>query len=141
MAKRLTPQQIEFKQNFCSPDSPTFGNAYQSAKRANYSEEYCKNITGQNADWISEIIRDKELLDLAEQNLKTAMSIPITDEKIGDRSLKATVFVAKTLGKHKYSDRQEVTGAEGAPLSILFDNSFNETSSSSTTDNQEQSEV
>jgi hypothetical protein len=48
----LTPQQAEFLANYTNPNSETFGNAYASAKKAKYSEEYSQNLTGQMPDWL-----------------------------------------------------------------------------------------
>lgn len=111
MAK-MNPQRLAFKEAYCNPESDTFGNAYQSALKAGFSEEYAKNITGQGVEWVSEIIRDQELLGQAEKNLKELLT------QVDDIKVRAdiTKFVASTLGKKKYSSRQEVTGADGKEL-------------------------
>lgn len=114
----LNPQQTAFLSYYTNPQSDTFGNAYQSAIKANYTEEYAKNITGQMPDWLSENIRDIKMLDKAEKNLDKALDISIDDDKHGDKALKVTIFVAERLGKKKYSVRNEVTGAEGKDLTI-----------------------
>lgn len=114
----LNPQQIAFLSYYTNPQSETFGNAYQSAIKANYTEEYAKNITGQMPDWLSENIRDINMLDKAERNLNKALDISIDDDKHGEKALKATIFVAERLGKKKYSVRNEHTGAEGKDLTI-----------------------
>lgn len=108
----MNPQRLAFKEAYCNPESDSFGNAYQSALKANFSEEYAKNITGQGVEWVSEIIRDQELLGQAEKNLKELLT------QVDDIKVRAdiTKFVASTLGKRKYSSRQEVTGADGKDL-------------------------
>ncbi len=126
MSERLlTPQQELFLSYYTDPKSETFSNAYRSASKAEYSEEYAQNITGQLPEWLSETISDLSRLRKAERNLDKALEIDPTDEKIGDRGLKASIFVAQGLGKSKYSTRTEQTGANGSPLTVKFDNQFN----------------
>jgi len=50
----LNPQQQTFLRHFLDPKSETWGNYYQSAKKAGYSEEYSQNISGQMPGWLSE---------------------------------------------------------------------------------------
>lgn len=116
----LNPQQQEFKDAYLNPTSDTFGNAYKSALKAKYTDEYAKNITGQGNEWFSEILREKELLDLSEFVLKESLTM---DEYDKDRVAaltalkhKSAQFVLSRLGKNKWSERTEVTGAEGEPL-------------------------
>lgn len=105
----LNPQQLMFKEAYCNPNSATFSNGYQSAKVAGYGEEYCKNITGQGSDWLSGLIRDKEMLEESEKALKEAINYSVLDDE-GKRDaafaalkLKAAMFGAERLGKDKYS--------------------------------------
>ena len=58
----LTPKQEAFLSAYLDPKSDTWSNAYQSAIKSGYSEEYAKNITGQMPDWLSESIRDNSLV-------------------------------------------------------------------------------
>ena len=110
----MNPQRLLFKEYYCNPESDSFGNAFQSAIKAKFSEEYAKNIMNQGQEWISEIIRDKEIGDIAENNLKALL---IQDE---DKKVKAdmTKFALKGLKKEKYSERRELTGAEGKDLTV-----------------------
>lgn len=112
----LDPRQQAFKRHYCNPESKTFGNAMQSALEAGFTHEYAKTITAQGTKWFSEIIRDQELLRNAEERLREATDISVRNKDLGDRSLKASMFVAKTLGKSKYSERTELTGANGGPI-------------------------
>lgn len=112
----LTPQQIAFLEAYLDINKETFGNAYQSAIAAKYSKDYAENITVAMPKWLEENIGDAKMLLKAERNLNKAMDIPVEDEKIGDRNLKASMFVAQRLGKVKYSERTELTGAEGRDL-------------------------
>ncbi len=130
----LTPQQVEFLRNYTDINSDTFSNAKQSALKAKYSEEYSDNIMSLMPDWLSENIGDNKRLRKAEQNLDKALEIDIADEKNGDKALKATIFVAERLGKRKYAQRAEHTGANGEKLVVSFDQTFNAHNSPSKTE-------
>ncbi len=112
----LNPQQIAFLEAYLNIDADTFGNAVQSALKAKYSEDYANNITAVMPQWLLENVGDAKMLLKAERNLNRAMDIDLEDEKIGDRNLKASMFVAKGLGKAKYSERTELTGPNGRDL-------------------------
>lgn len=124
------PRQAEFLINYLDPKSETFSNALQSAIKAGYSQEYGENIMSLMPDWLSESIADSELLKLAEKRLKQLLNFePVDEEGKIDNSLlanqmKAINLVAKGIGKAKYSERVEQTGADGKPLVITFDKSF-----------------
>jgi len=112
--KKMNPQRVLFKEFYCNPESETFSNAQQSAIKAGYSEEYAKSITGKGNEWMAEIVRDQEIISLAENNLKELL------EQDEDKKVKAdmTKFTLKGLKKEKYSERQELTGADGKDLQI-----------------------
>ena len=110
--KILDPRQSLFKEYYLDPNSQTFSNAQQSALRAGYSEEYAKNITGQGNEWFSEIIRDREMIEKAERNLDEFLDLT-EDQKI---RADITKFVASRLSKKKWSERAEITGADGTAL-------------------------
>lgn len=116
----LNPQQQKFKEAYCNPNSSTFGNAYQSALVAEYSDEYAKNITGQGNDWLSEILRDREMLGKAEKVLNKTLDLEsqidkngMIDSSIEKVRLDAAKFVAETLGKEKYSKQSGVDLTSG----------------------------
>jgi hypothetical protein len=52
--KKLNPQQLDFLARYMRPDSPTYGNATNSAVAAGYSEIYAKSIMTQ-APWFSDL--------------------------------------------------------------------------------------
>jgi hypothetical protein len=111
------PRQSLFLQYYLDPKSETFSNALQSGLKAGYAEEYSKTILSQDIDWLSESLNQAKMVRKAENNLDNALDIDIKDEKIGERGLKATVFVLSRLGKDKgYSDRTELTGKDGKDL-------------------------
>lgn len=142
MANQHTPdpRQSEFLKAYLDPKSATFSNARQSALKIGYSEEYADNIMALLPDWLSEAIGDNELLRKAEKRLKQILDFePVDEEGRIDNSLlanqmKAINLVAKGIGKAKYSERVEQTGANGQALVISFDKSFNGTTSETNTD-------
>lgn len=120
------PRQALFISYYLNPDSETFSNFYQSALRAGYSEGHAKKMGSVMPDWLKEKqeqIKDDEMIELAEKNLKEGMEVDymqpvisafgfIKDEK-GNlvkkvntalfRERQATSkFVAERLNKEKY---------------------------------------
>lgn len=118
------PRQKLFLAYYLDPKSETFSNAYQSAIKAGYEEEYAKTILNQDLDWLSESLRDNNLLNKAEKRLNQILDLePVDEEGKIDNSLlanqmKAVTLVAKGIGKSKYSERQEHTGAEGSEIAL-----------------------
>jgi hypothetical protein len=118
---KVDPRQALFLKYYLNPKSKTFSNALQSAIRAGYDDEYAKTITAIMPKWLSEKIRDLNLIDRAEKNLKEFLE---DDE---DKKIKAdmTKFVLTRLHKAKYSERRELTGKDGEELVIEI-KEFNE---------------
>jgi hypothetical protein len=130
---RPDPRQSLFLQNYLDPKSETFSNAYQSALKAGYEDEYAKVITSDSKglEWLSEAVNDAYLLNKAENNLKEFLEMDINNVRtVGDIDVfvrdpqlakikqDTTKFVAERLGKHKYSTRNEVSGPDGEPQQI-----------------------
>jgi hypothetical protein len=127
------PRQSLFLAYYIDPKSATFSNAYQSALKAGYEEEYASTILNQDLAWLSESLSDASLLNKAEKRLNQILDFePVDDEGKIDNSLianqmKAVTLVAKGIGKNKYSERVEQTGANGKDLptpiiNVLRDN-------------------
>jgi len=114
----LNPQQQTFLRHFLDPKSETWGNYYQSAKKAGYSEEYSQNISGQMPGWLSENISDSKLLQKATKNLDMALDGLLDDPEKGGKplQLKATEMTLKGLQKGKWSERKELGGIDGKDL-------------------------
>lgn len=116
------PRQSLFLAGYLDPKSPTFSNAYQSALKAGYEEEYAKTILSQDVDWLSESLKDNQLLAKAEKRLNQLLDFePVDEEGKIDNSLlanqmKAISLVAKGIGKAKYSERSEISGIDGKDL-------------------------
>lgn len=120
----LTPQQQEFLKAYLDPKSPTWGNAYKSALKVGYSEEYSQNITGQMPDWLSDNISDTSMVQKATRNLDMALDGLLDDAEKGGKpiQMRATEFTLKGIQKTKWSDRVELTGKDGKelPVPILY---------------------
>ena len=111
----LDPRQQDFLKYYIDRSSETFSNAYQSAIKAGYAEEYARNLTSLMPDWLSEFIdKLQRMLIKAEKALEDSLE-DIEDKKLRQDTAK---FIASRLGKKHYSERQELTGMDGKDLTI-----------------------
>jgi hypothetical protein len=117
----LDPRQLLCWKSYTDPKSETFGNARQSAIKAGYEEDYANQITV--TEWFKVKVRRIGLLDKAEKVLEETLDLDTLDEEgkkdkgLHALKLDAAKFIAKTQGKNEgYSERQELTGKDGAPL-------------------------
>ena len=121
------PRQALFLTYYLDPKSDTFSNALQSALEAGYSQEYAENIMSLMPSWLSDTIADLYIASEAQDNIRKAITGSHEDivKEFGKNvKWEATTLAAKGLMKNKYSERIEQTGANGAPLQILFDKSL-----------------
>lgn len=116
--KEFTPQQIKFAMFYYLPDSPTYGNARQSALRAGFSDKYSRNITVKNLNWIKDVVleiggkgvtKDK-LVRKAKRVLDK--SLDSENEKIAQDTAK---FIAKTTTE--FSEKQDIV-SNGETLTV-----------------------
>ena len=119
---QLDPRQKLCWEAYVNPKSETFGNAYQSALKAEYEEAYARTIT--DSEWFREKVRRLNLVSKAEKVLDETLDLVAvneegrTDAALQRTKLDAAKFVAQTLGKDNgYSTRTEtdVTTA-GQPI-------------------------
>lgn len=117
----MDPRQLACWKYYTDPKSETFGNATQSAIRAGYTDGTADRITHEN--WFKGKLRRLQLLDKAEKVLEETLDLDTLDEDgkkdkgLHALKLDAAKFIAKTQGKNEgYSERQELTGKDGAPL-------------------------
>ena len=117
MAKdKLDPRQVEFLKYYLDPKSDTFSDAYQSAtrKEVGYSESYARTLISRELEWLSEIVKDWEMIKKAEKRLNEALDLKTKDEqgKVDGNLLKIVIdvakFIAERLNKKKYSTKTEV---------------------------------
>lgn len=109
------PRQSLFLSYYLDPKSKTFSNAYQSALKAGYADEYAKVILSQETDWLSESLKSSYLVSKAEKNLDNLLDSE--DEKV---KADLTKFTLSRLNKEKYSERKELTGEEGKAINIVL---------------------
>lgn len=122
----LNPQQQKFKEGYCDPSSPTFGNAYRSALAAGYEENYAVHITATGNDWVSEIVRDYEMADSAEKALKETIELDVHDAKgrvdpgLVKARTEAVKFALPALKGSKWNPAKNVDlKSGGKPLPIF----------------------
>lgn len=116
--KKYTPQQLDFAMRYYLPNSPTYGNALQSAIKAGFSEKYAKTITTMGLDWIEKILleiigkpEDKaNLIAKAKKVLSRSLDSP--DDKLAQDTAK---FIANT--DPEFSKKQDITSS-GEKLEI-----------------------
>lgn len=114
----FTPQQQEFLKYYFGKNEETFGNAYSSGIKAGFTHEYSRNITSLMPKWLSEFIDDEKIIKKAYRNLDMALDGLLDDPEKGSKNLqwKASEMTLKTRVKDKFSERQEITGADGKDL-------------------------
>ena len=126
-----TPQQTEFLKNYTTLESPTFGNAYRSAIAAGYAHYYASQFVSTKPKWLMDgLSQDREgMLMKAERNLDKALDMPLDSDELGDRALKATMFVAERLGRKVYGNVQEDQGNSTKililPQTLILKNGIN----------------
>lgn len=111
------PRQSLFLALYLDPKSETFSNAFQSALKAGYEKEYAVVLTGQMPAWLSEKLKDNQLIAQAEKNLKEFTEMdPGRDSRWGKIKADISKFVVERLNKEKWAHRHELTGPKGEPL-------------------------
>ena len=121
--KNYTPQQLDFARRYYLMDSPTYGNAMQSAIDAGFSEKTAKNMTVKGLEWMKNIqvdigggvITKESLVKQAKVGLEK--SLRSEDEKI---VLDASKFTLKTTAE--FSEKTDLTsnGETVSGLQITF---------------------
>jgi phage terminase small subunit len=76
----LTPRQSAFLRAYSSPDSPSFGNTYQSALAAGYSTQTARNFTPKRTAWMSDIVGQMaENTAITQEQIMTRLTEIIND--------------------------------------------------------------
>jgi len=100
----LKPKQSAFLRNYLDIDSPTFGNAMQSAIAAGYEKTYAQNILGEDSLWLNKALSDQEMLQKVDRNINTLLD--------QDKDLRVkndmTKFIAERLNRKKYGQTKNV---------------------------------
>ena len=113
----------KFWEMYTNPKSKTFSNAYQSAQRAGYSENYAAIIT--TKPFFLEKMRRMGLLNKAEKVLDKTLTMDTKDVSGREQAdllriqVDAAKHITKTLGKDEgYSERNELTGKNGEEIRV-----------------------
>lgn len=119
--KNYTAQQIDFAIRYYMPTSSTYDNAYASAKAANYSDTYARNITDADVAWLKAIVLDiigkptdkNNLVSKAKKVLDK--SLDSQDERLAQDTAK---FVAKT--DVEFSEKVDPESTKPQTLLVRF---------------------
>ncbi len=129
MEEILDPRQKKFWETYLNPKHKYFCNAYRSALDAGYKDSTARIIT--NSRFFKERLRRYNLLSKSEFILDKALSYKSettdaeTGEEVVDKELlrvqtDVAKHITKTLGKDEgYSERSEVSGANGQPIVFM----------------------
>lgn len=79
----LTPRQALFLQLYHDKESPTWGNAKQSALAAGFSESMANQITYLRPQWFVDFCRQNSLIDKIEQHFTEVMNLPNVTQAMG----------------------------------------------------------
>lgn len=107
--KRPNKRQRAFIENWLHPKSETFGNAYQSALSAGFSEPTARTITG-NAKGLEWVQQAKQLYaSLEPEHIYLAMQEEALNAKASRDKLKALELMAKIRGMFIERTQSEVS--------------------------------
>ena len=79
----LQPRQALFLQLYHDPQSPTWGNAKQSALKAGYGESMANQITYLRPQWFVDFCRQASLIDKIEAHFTEVMNMPNITQAMG----------------------------------------------------------
>ncbi len=83
--KGITLQEFDFLRSFADLESPLFGNAYQSAIKAGYSESYARVIRRHYSTWRRKLLKNASknegLMRIIEATRDIDLGAPIIDEQ------------------------------------------------------------
>lgn len=114
----LDPRQALFLEYYLKPGTPTFGNIYQSAIKAGYSESYADNFRTKTNEWLSGNVGEVTKQELVKKAKKVLnKTLDGDDIKLAQDTAK---FVAKT--DIEFSEKTDLTsnGKEIQPLLVKF---------------------
>lgn len=109
-----TPQQLLFMEAWLTPTSPTFGNAYQSAIKAGYSDNYSRQISSNAVEnkWIKEFSNKTNLTEhhilQGIQEIYSNPEVYNNARSPADTRLKALEIYGKAIGMYKDNNRTTV---------------------------------
>jgi len=78
-ATALTPRQSKYLHSYHDPSSPTFGNSYQSALSAGYSDQTARNFNHLQPEWLSENIGQMAITAISPEQIMATLTAIIND--------------------------------------------------------------
>lgn len=97
----LTPRQSAFMRAYSEPTSSSFGNSYQSALTAGYSDQFARNLTHLNPKWLSDFIENSVTTIQPEQLTQVLSDVVYSDTEPTIIKLKAAELLMKYHGMLK----------------------------------------
>lgn len=83
MENFVDPRQALFLQLYYDKESPTWGNAKQSAISAGFDYDYSCQITYRKPKWWLDFVRQENLVDLIEQHFTEVLTMPSVTQAMG----------------------------------------------------------
>jgi len=90
----LDPRQQQFIDLYCDADSSTFGNCYQSAIKAGFTDQTARNLTHNRPKWLSEKLGQLQVMEPELLVLKLSQIINNSTETTSNK-LKAIDMLMK----------------------------------------------
>ena len=79
-ASTLTPRQTTYVQAYTDPASATFGNSYQSARTAGYSDQSARNFTPKRTAWMSDTVGQMATTVISPDEIMATLTAIIHDQ-------------------------------------------------------------
>lgn len=76
----LTPRQQTYIEAYTSPASATFGNSYQSARAAGYSDQSARNFTQKRTAWMSDTVGQMATTAISPDEIMATLTAIIHDQ-------------------------------------------------------------
>lgn len=99
-ARQLAPRQQRFLELYCDANSPTFGNRYQSAIAAGFSDMTARNLTHNKPSWYSEKLGQIKVMEPEDLLLKLSDIINNRSETTPNK-LRAIDMLLKVNGMYR----------------------------------------
>lgn len=112
------PRKGLFLQMYFDRESPTFGNAKQSAISAGFSPEYAHSITSLKPKWLYEIICQQDFVQLAETHLKEVLLLPNVTQAMGAFGPIFRTETIKVLKKYKNGKSRLINQKVKSPVMV-----------------------
>ena len=107
----LTPRQSTFIRAYTDPVSSSFGNCYQSAVAAGYSDTTARNLTHLNPEWLSENIG--RMTAIKPDEIMTVLTDIIYNSAeptvVRLRAIEMTMRAYNMLAQHREQEQKSLT--------------------------------